>query len=158
MGETPQEGVTPMPYPYPPPGPRPWTTYAGKPLTGWGAPPPGWAAGPFPMTPEPWYAPVAWQPYEHHVPDPLVATWTAIIEPALENVLPAIHGLLQISGQLLGQLPTVLDIPGPETAEVTAEDAPIPSFGLGHVGLFGAADAGSPDPGNPELGNPDGRA
>ena len=58
--------------------------------------------------------------------------WTAFLGPALDAVLPAIQGLLEISGQLLGSLPAAFDVP-------TA------GSGLGHLGLFGAAEAGDPE-------------
>lgn len=97
--------------------------------------PPGWKA------PSGWSAPPAWQasgsyPSEgwSYVPEPVVVEWAAILEPALDAVLPAIQGLLEISGQLLGSLPAAFDIPAT-------------SSGLGHLGLFGAADAADPETG-----------
>jgi len=85
--------------------------------------------------------------------EPVSLELMAIIEPALNSVLPAILGLLQISGMLLSQPPVGPDMPGPEPTELTpGEPSPI-SFGLGHLGLFGPpADGGEKGPARPEAG------
>jgi hypothetical protein len=77
----------------------------------------------------------------------------AIIESSLSSVIPAILGLLQISGMLLSQPPMGPDMPGPEPTELTpGEPSPI-SFGMGHLGLFGPlAEGRAEDPAGPEAG------
>jgi len=96
------------------------------------------------QAPPGWYPPVA-----PPVAQPYGQEMLGLIEPALMSVLPAILGLLQLSELLLRQGPAVIDMPGPEPTEFTPGEPSAMSFGLGHIGLFGTADAGrtEPDPG-----------
>ena len=164
-----------MPHLYPPPGQPSWGPYAGKAPSAWGSPPPTWPAGPGWGSPPPawsgspgwgsppptwpagpgWGSPPAWsggpgwgspppawqasEPYSSagwsYAPEPVVVEWAAILEPALDAVLPAIQGLIEISSQLLSGLPGAIDIPAA-------------SSGMGHLGLFGAAEADGPQTGD----------
>jgi len=74
-----------------------------------------------------------------------MAEWMAVVEPALNSVIPAIHGLLHISGMLLRHLPSALDLPGSEQvsdepAWLAPGDPPGVASGLGHAGMFGPAE------------------
>ncbi|MBP2017045.1 hypothetical protein J2Z79_000419 [Symbiobacterium terraclitae] len=99
---------------------------------GWNPQPPAWKGSPGwgAQKPADTYPSTGWS----YAPEPVVVEWTAILEPALEAVWPAIQGLLEISGRILESLPSALDVPATGT-------------GLGHLGLFGAAEADDPETG-----------
>lgn len=88
------------------------------------------------MAPAGWYA-VADRP---PAPDPAPAEWMALVEPALNSVIPAIHGLLEISGLLLRHLPAAFDMTGSGPEEPAPDDPLTMRTGLGHIGLFGPAE------------------
>lgn len=196
MGQTPEEGVKPMSHFYPPPMGHPgWYPRGAWYPTGAASPAGTWYPAASAAPPPPWLAAAGPAPYGVHVPpgwgsapDPVVVEWMAVLEPALSSVIPAIQGLLQISGMLLRQLPDALDI-SPYTSETPAALAPgeravaapadpagaaggdpeALSFGMGHAGLFGptgtdavelgAADAGArPGAAEADAGDPDGES
>lgn len=121
-----------------------WAPPAGKPAQPWYPPggmnQPGW---PPPM----WTAPAGKGPVHPYGPtgpgyggEPVSLELITVVEPALNSVLPALMGLLQISEMLLNLSPLGPDMPGPEPTELTpGEPSPL-SFGMGHLGLFGTAE------------------
>lgn len=161
MGQTPEEGVTPMSYFSPlPMGRPPWPAGRGPAAPAWYPPPampgaPAWypAARP-PWTPAgPGGPPAAFRAAWHPAaaphglypapgggmgPEPARVEWMAVLEPAFSSVLPAIQGFLELSGLLFGHLPDL----ALRAAEVlgAAPGEPLPErSGLGHIGLFGPA-------------------
>ena len=93
-------------------------------------------SGPAPLRAAGLYVSPGWGP----APQPVVVEWMAVIEPALNSVVPAIQGLLQISGMLLRGLPIAIDLPGPEPAEAHPAEPSSMRSGLGHAGMFGPAE------------------
>lgn len=140
---------------YPPPMPGPaWYSPAGLGVPAWSPPPgpgapswrpyPGALHGLYPaayvlypvagMAAAGGYAAPDWP----RAADPAPVEWVALVEPALNSVIPAIQGLLEISGLLLGRLPA-FDAAGSGPGEAAPDDPLTLRTGLGHIGMFGPA-------------------